>query len=457
MFAKLSIFLLAGSAVAAQMVLIPGRSFAFRAASGQSGIQTPPNGPIIWYEFSAPEYLLLETNLVSAVTNRITLADAATQTGATRPEYFGSYEVTNGPIGRVRWSTSDVLEIPTNYAFSKRAASIFVVTRGKQKDRGTLWHTAISSTTWALYGWDNGQLSVWNGSQIATGLGVGHGASVQWMIGGASNAWFGSDFLAKTNGSALTAGTGNGGRIGLWTGTSFPFTDDIQSVVIYDRELSLSEKDDVLNWAHECYTTPASGGNVVLIFDGDSRTEGVISSNPQVVPDWNDYAYPFQLQLLCPTNTPRVVNLGVGGALLSSHTNAANVTRHLGWSPGTGPRIVFGLWGHNDIKSGAGTNDMRIRLDQWIASIRAYSTNAVVGHGTLPYPANFSAPELSVANWFNGYITNGASLDFTIDVASFASTTNASDYYDYVHPTVTGYGKIAAGVRDALIALGYAL
>lgn len=424
-------------------------------------ITDPPNSPAYWFEFSENTYLNLSTLDITSVTNRMSASVLASGSGSTRPTWSSSLTSQGGPKGLARWSSGDYLDIDSSATFNSQNCSVFVITRGFPLDRGTFFHAPVSGTSWALYTWDAGELRVWDGGALSGNIGGGHGASVQWMIGGNANAWYGSDSLTVTNGSAFGSSSSSGGRIGIWSGGSFPYSDDIQSVVIYTNTLTLSQKNELLDWANTTYGTPSSICDTVLIFDGDSRTAGVINANPQVSPDWNDFSYPSQLQLLCSTNTPRIVNLGKGGALLRDYTNATDVIRHIQWNSRLGRRVVFGLWGHNDLNTSRTATQLKTDLDLWISKIRSIDSSVLIGHGTLFESTAFDPTEDSYRIDFNTYITNtvsGPDLDFFVDTENISGLTDPLDtekFYDGVHPTASGYTDLAIGVRNSLLTNGY--
>lgn len=414
--------------------------------------QAPPITPDLWYDFTNADKATLDTgNEVSAWAPEIG-SYTATMTGTPRPVFFADDTGTGGPKGRIRFTSGDYLEIPSGFTFDRRAHTMFVVTRrgANETQRGTFVLATGAAANMGLYAWDNAQLQIWTGSAgVATGMGVGMGASCQYLIAEAADVKAGSDNQSYSRGSALSTGTFGGARLGLWTGTSFPYTGDMQAALFFQRALTLSEIAQLQDWANTRFRAPASTNDAVVIFDGDSITEGIQLQNPQLTPHATDFSFPAQWQLLQGTNAPRICNLGKGGAALVNELAMPDVLRELGWAASYTKRIVFGLWGHNDIQGSRTAAQLKADLDTWIANIRAADAGAIVGLGTILESPTFTSGEEAIRVEVNNYIKGGViDLDFYDDLAALPGLDGSNGKVDDVHPSSSGYAIMAAGLTN---------
>jgi len=392
-----------------------------------------------------------------------------TGTTTTRPERVADLSASGGPKGQVRF-TSDALTIPSGISFDSRGNTVFVVSRlgadaitpTGSTTRGTFFHAPDSGTDFALYLWDSGQIRMFDVAARSTTLYAQSGVQTYWLSGGASSGLAGVGNAVWSLGSAFTSKTPSGGRIGSWSAGSFPLAGNIQCLAVYDGQLSESDRNAVLDVLAEHYGAPKSTNTKLFIFDGDSITEGIQADNPQLDPHADDFSYPSQLQILRASDAPAVANHGKGSQLIQNHTAATAPVRTLGaYSSHYATRVVFGLWGHNDIQGGRTSAQIKADLDTWIASIRAADSGAIIGHGTILESTGFDSGEETIRGEVNDYIdgtTGSIDLDFYIDTAAISDLTDASDtefFVDGVHPTTAGYAALAAGVNSGLVSAGY--
>jgi len=425
-----------------------------RTTTGSSLVEeiAPPVTPDLWYDFTnADRATLSDGNMVDAWAPEIG-SFTATQTGAARPEFFPSATATGGPKGRIRFTSGDFLQIPSGFTFDRRAHTMFFVTRrgANETGRGTFLMSTGAAANIGLYAWDNAQLFFWLGSTgQATGLGVGMGASCQYLIAEAADVKAGSDNKVFSRGTPLSTGTFGGARIGLWTGTSFPYTGDMQAVLLFQRALSAAEIAQLQNWANTRFRAPAADNDTVVIFDGDSIDEGIQLQNPQLTPHATDFSWPAQWQLLQGANAPRIVNLGKGGAALSNETAALDVIRELGYNSTYAKRIVMGGYGHNDIQGFRTAAQLKANIDTWIANLRAADPGVVVGYRTILESPTFTAGEEAIRVEVNNYIKGGVvDLDFFDDLAALPGLAGSAGKVDDVHPSSAGSGIMAAGATN---------
>jgi len=425
-----------------------------RTSTGSSRVeeQAPPVTPDLWYDFTNPDNATLSgANEVDAWAPEIG-SFTATQTGTARPVFFPDDTATGGPKGRIRFTSGDFLQIPAGFTFDRRAHTAFFVTRrgANETGRGTFLMSTGAAANFGVYAWDNAQLFFWLGTTgQATGLGVGMGASCQWIAAGAADVRAGSDNLSYARGTPLTAGTFGGGRIGLWTGTNFPYTGDMQAALFFQRELSPAEIAQLQDWANTRFRAPASDNTTVVIVDGDSIDEGIQLQNPQLTPHATDFSWPAQWQLLQGANAPRIVNLGKGGAALANETAALDVIRELGYNSGYAKRIVIGGYSHNDIQGGRTAAQFSSDLDTWIANLRAADPGVIIGYRTCLESPTFTVGEEAVRVAVNNYIKGAVvDLDFFEDLAALPGLAGGAGKVDDVHPSSAGYAIMAGGMPN---------
>lgn len=412
-------------------------------------VSLPPGSPVLFADLTDDTAMTLSGDLVASITPQIGGFDL-TATSGTQPAYVGSIL----PDGGVRF-TADHISIPTDYAFDRRAMSVFVITRKGAVGRTgfqALFHSPEATTATALYIENGGiRLAAWDGSGRIADIAASEGVSVQYLVGGAANAWVGSDFLRWAKGSALAAGSSNGGRLGKWSGTSFPYQNDMLAFVAYDRELSTVEMDAVVAWAQSRYNTPSA--DELFVFSGDSITNGTQLDNPQINPHANDFSYPSRFQLL-RSAPPRIAIQAVPGGLLQANAapSAALINTALLRNSGVTTRVVFGLWGHNDIVSGRTGAELSADFDAWIAAIRLEHPSVLIGHGTILPSTAFTAPMDVEREVFNNYVRDtvtGPDLDFVVDTAVISGITKV----DGVHPDSAGYIVLAQGIVDGMVGI----
>ena len=425
----------------------------------------PPQSPTLFFDFNDPSTMARTGSLVDSITDKIG-GVVATGSGAGRPEFFASDVVNGGPIARTRFAGAQFLTLPGTVSINTRALSVFAVTRTAVKpqvgsgDRAALLISGDTTVRSSLYIWDNALIQIWNGASagIVTGITAAHGTSVQWMTSGAADVQAGSGPAVFSQGTPLTNNTTTGGRIGMWSGTSFPLTGDLLGMLIYNRQLNATERGEVLTWARTRYNSPPTTVATMVAFSGDSITEGVQLQNPQILPHSRDFSYPAQIERLAGGSF-RYVNCGIGGAALSNNLTTAQLdlinNRLNGW-PGVTRKVIMGLWGTNDISGGRTAVQLRGDIDTWISSLRTSQSGVRIGHGTILPRSGFSGAQNTIRDDVNDYIMArgayvgaGANLDFRIDTAAFSGLTNPLDtnkYADGTHPTSSGYNDLATGI-----------
>jgi lysophospholipase L1-like esterase len=429
---------------------------------GSAGIEPPPGSAALWWDFIDQSRMSLTGDLIDSATDKIG-GVVATAAGASRPQFLPTTKPGNGPGARTRFAGGQVLTIPSTVSFNRQSLSVFAVTRRSVKPDGgsggrmALFAADATTLRQALYTWDADELRTWNSTSTAiqTAIRVPHGTTVDWLTSGGSSYQAGSGGSVFTSGTALAADTRLGGRIGMWTGTSFPLTGDYLALVIYNRQLSQAEREAVIDWAQTAYGASIRAAATIIGFSGDSITEGIQQSNPQLNPHARDFSFPAQIEQISGASFA-YWNLGLGGQALANNLDVTQIAARLNGRPSATRKIVFGLWGTNDVGGGLTGAQISAHLDTWISNLRAAIPSVIVGHGTLIPRSGLSGPQATARSDFNDYVMarnafsgGGPNLDFRIDTAAISGLSNPADltkFVDGLHPTSSGYADLAAGI-----------
>ena len=384
-----------------------------------------------------------------------------TGTTTTRPVY----EAVNGK-GQVRFNGAKNLAIPVSLTVDRRNVSIFaVVRRGAGVATMALVHFPTVATNLALYQITS-TIRVFHSASINSSIEYGGHLSAggvekasgtdetEWMIGAAANAYIGMGQQTYTHGSALAAGTYSGGLIGEWNGAAFRFSGAMRAVLIYNRALSLAEKDDVLDYLESEFGAVGKATETFICADGDSLTQGVEAS------DEFNYHYPFQMSRIAASPF-KLWNNGQGGAQLTTAANlaATTVLARLAGSSAYTNRVVIALWGTNDIANGRTDAQVIADINTYIANIRAGDAGAKILFITILPRVPFNGTQDGYIAGVNAHIISGAAHDGYIDAASDARLDDAADttYYDPdgIHLNDAGYAVLAELVHAKVVAEGW--
>ena len=373
------------------------------------------------------------------------------ETGSTRPTYSNVHN------GHVKFDgATQKLTIPTSLTVNRQAVSIFAVMRrgGHSTATMSLVHFPTAATNLALYHISN-TLRVFHTASVssaiehggastgsASGLKGSGAIEAPWMIGGASNAYIGLGKELYTRGSALGAGSYSGGYIGAWNGLTFPFKGSVKAVLVYNRELTLAEKDEVLTFIEGEFRAVPRSMDTFVIPDGDSLTQGVQSS------DEFNFAYPFQCSRLGPKPF-KLWNNGLGGAQLTTAGNlaaTAPIARLVGAASFTN-RVLVGLWGTNDISAGRTDSQVIADINTYISNIRTGDAGAKILFGTILPRGPFNSTQNGYIAAVNTHIRSGATHDGYIEFHDDARLDDPADtaYFDAdgIHLNDAGYAAMA--------------
>lgn len=422
----------------------------------------PPHAPSYFWDFSDASSIALSGEEVQSATDQI---GGVVATAGGGPLLFKpDATAEGGPKARLFFRGLSQLTLPNTVALNSRSVSVFVVTRMNhnqwRKNRSTLLSLGSAARDFILMKNQSQALSVFTAASNFADISNSNGASVSWAIGSEEDALIGSEGDVYSKGSPFPNRNAVGGWIGRFTSTDSNrgFSGDMQGVLIYDRALSESEREEVLTWLSTYYPTPGLNDREYIL-DGDSITEGVGAGvDNDDASARVDFSYPAQLQLIPSGPTPRVHNTGVGGALINDQTGAAKVLERLAASRSTNDRIVFGLYGNNDIAGAHSAADIAADYEVWMANIRAAHPDVRIGIGTVLKTTRWDPLNIRETNRlaFNEMVrknTGSMTHDFFIDTEATPELQAPSDttyLTDGIHLTTAGYAALAATVRAGL-------
>lgn len=436
-----------------------------RDAAGNYATSTAANVTVVLYPpYTSNLALFLDagqssmttsSGLVSSITDLSSHAVVATSTGALRPTL-----VTYGGHSGLRFAGGQELMTDTNWTMNRQNSSLFVVSRTQLGGTGGLSTYALtympqSGGTNRLAAYFNGNtFSGYDSAPKSSGFIHGHGIETDYLVlsGAAAKLGVGAQ---ETSLAAFPAGTVSGGKIGRWDGTTFPLdTTDILAVIAYDRALSVAETSAVRDWIASQYGAVGRTQNTAIIFEGDSLTYGIDSSDNLTM------SYPAQLSRLSST-PPKIWNGGSGGDT-ALNNNAASATKTiLTGIAGYTNRIVVYWMGTNDIANGRTAGQLEGDIASYIAAVRAADPSAVIFGNTIIARDPFNASQDTEIADVNTWIKNSAGFDHVVDLAADSRLSNALDttyfYSDGIHLNDTGYGVVANLVRTAINAAGFSI
>lgn len=351
----------------------------------------------------------------------------------------------------------DYLQLPAGFTWNKQNHSLFIVMRRASLGTGTngLWQMETTGQVDAIL--LGGQLfRTWNAASgpndTATPINFADNIATAFMIGNASNTTIGLNNQSGTV-AANSSGTANGsGYLGAWSAAGFPLdTSDVLAVVAYSRALDATERAAVLDWATTRYNATSRTYGKYLLFDGDSLTAGVQSTN---VRNWS---YPAQLSRLVTSGQPKYGNIGVGGQQIQNVTAATAAKLQLSYNTTLTGTLVFWM-GSNDINNARTGAQVWGDIQTYLSTVRAsYPSVKIVGCTILTRSDNTGSEETNRTTLNTSILTTSSGsggFDYTVDLAADSRLSNASDttYFDPdgVHLNDTGYGVVTALVKAVL-------
>ncbi|MEM7523155.1 MAG: SGNH/GDSL hydrolase family protein [Pseudomonadota bacterium] len=424
----------------------------------------PPHAVDYFWDFSNQAAMTLSGDQVDGVADEISGVVAAG--GSVKPVFLSDASAIGGPKGRLRFSGGAHLTLPVGVALDTQAISVFCVTRltRDQWERQQSAYVSLNTASRDFVLIKNGSQAVnlFTKGNNAADISDTAGASVFWAVGDSSNGWVGADRDEWAKGSPFNPSSMTGGWIGKLNGTAstWDFDGDMQAVLIYDRALSPAERADVLDWLSSAYGTAAGDATTPMreyVFDGDSITEGVGAGDGSVAARV-DFSYPAQTQAIVAGPPPRTHNAGNGGDSIRLEASAVKVLDRLATSRSTNDRIVFGLYGTNDLSNGRTALQVAADYEIWMANIRAAYPDVRIGLGTVlntnrwAIPSSNETERLAFNDQVRG-LAGSMSHDFFIDTQATPALADPADlsvFADGLHLTTAGYGALAAVVRAGL-------
>lgn len=454
--------LVADAAIVVRYANALGAAESAFAVTVAEALAAPPHAPAYFWDFSDPGTMTLSGEDVVDVTDKI--GGAVATAGPNRPRFKPDATADGGPKGRLKFVANTYLELPAATAFNTRSISVFCVTRKNynqwKRERSSFVSLGTATRDFILMKNQSQKLCVFTTSSNFADVTNNACASTSWAIGGPDNAWIGADANTFERGSAFQNRNPAGGWIGKFTSTNnnWDFTGDMQAVLLYDRPLTLAEKDEVLAWLSAAYETPGETDREYIL-DGDSITEGVgTGAGNDDVGSRVDLSYPAQMQLIDGPVTPSVHHSGVGGQLIKNEVSAAKVLSKLDGSQPGNNRIVFALYGNNDLAGGQTAAQIAADYETWMANIRAAHPDVRIGIGTVLNTTRWDnqnsreTHRLAFNDMVRG-LSGSLSHDFFIDTQATPELQNATDLTymtDGIHLTNAGYAALAATVRQGL-------
>jgi lysophospholipase L1-like esterase len=224
------------------------------------------------------------------------------------------------------------------------------------------------------------------------------------------------------------------------------------AALYFDRQLTPTEIDQVLEWASVEYGVPVAtfANRPVVVCDGDSLTDGYVGANYE-----ESTSYPAQLSTSYNLNGSRILNNGIDGDRISTDTTAARTVAALAAYPSASKKVVLFFKGGNDLYiDGDSDSVVSTNMAAWIAAVRAAEPSTIIVGATIPARSNSDPTGLSA---LNDYIRNTADFDYVVDLRAIPEMDDPADtldttYYifDRIHFTDQGYRLITKAFADVL-------
>jgi len=397
-------------------------------------VEPPKTGMLGWYRADSPPGA--DGTALATWTDLSGKGNSLTQTTpAARP--LLAHDVAG--MRAVSFRGSQWMNLPAGLAINKRSLSVFVFgARSRNARIGVLGFGSLELNMQICT--DGNALTVY----YAQGT---WDSTVRAM----SRGWMG--FTSDSSGIALHSGgvvqtaspLGNinltGGVIGSANGY-WPINAAINEVVLYDHGLTADEAAKLRSYFRARYAVPATYASR-LVFDGDSLTEGYMSTD--------GFSYPNQAALLLPGY--EMYNCGVSSKTLAQMVSTApTVVDPL--RDATKTRNVCVIWG--------GTNDLYVSgatVDATYSSLLTYcaARRAAGWRVVVATMLQRSAPQTVEDKRldYNNRIRAGwqsfadALADFAAD-ARLSNCANGAYFSDGTHLTNLGYGVAAAIAAPAI-------
>ncbi|MEJ0021442.1 MAG: 6-bladed beta-propeller [Candidatus Doudnabacteria bacterium] len=236
--------------------------------------------------------------------------------------------------------------------------------------------------------------------------------------------------------------------IGSISGGGYNLHGDIAEIIIYNSALSRVQIGQIESYLMAKYGIASIPSNPLLIFDGDSITQGYLASTGQ--------DYPSQVQAILGPG-PTYQNMGGSSRTLLDMINDAPAQIDPEFLGADTTNIVTLMGGTNDLHFGADAITTYNRIVSYAQARRAVGFKVIVNTilpRTEPTLPTFEADRQTVnsllrANWpsFADGLSDIASSSVMGQPGEDSDTTY---YHDGIHPTDAGYGILAGYVAAAI-------
>lgn len=223
---------------------------------------------------------------------------------------------------------------------------------------------------------------------------------------------------------------------------------DIFDIVVWDRTLTPTEMFQVTKYFHDKYsqTYPWAAGNNIYIFDGDSITIGVGSTNTAGT-------YPYKSAQSLGLAYGQWTNLGVGGIATPASTAKISEWSGIGAALSKNMRVAFFEY-YN--QRGSAASVIEANNNAYAAAVRALP-NTKLALGTSTSSSSDSGPDATrvainsyydanYASYCDAYVPlhNSAEIGTTTAYATNGGGNGLNLFYDVVHLKDAGNGYLSA-------------
>ncbi|MDZ7588224.1 MAG: SGNH/GDSL hydrolase family protein [Parasphingorhabdus sp.] len=278
----------------------------------------------------------------------------------------------------------------------------------------------------------------------------------------ARKSWLGSQAVTSSVGGS---GTFTGIRLGEWFTAINRMLGDIHEIIIYPSVLSDAEVLQVQDYLETKWKATNRATDKLFIFEGDSTTAGVDSSDADgdvapYFPARFDWSYPAQMMRGLTAPRPKWYNFGAGGDTMLNMQTATNLidTMTLEESAAYPNKYVVIMGGTNDIAQGKTNVEIQGYHTAFINNIRAAHPTAIIIGCTILPRNSFTAPQKQQITDINTWLKTSAGYDQIVDwdlVPEAADASNTTYYPDFIHPSRALKAIMADYMKSRLQSWGY--
>ncbi len=352
------------------------------------------------------------------------------------------------PVVRFTQTGVNYLTIPSGLTLNSRSQSIWIVKIG---GGGSISLFSANGQTAGLIRYQGTPTTLTAGSRVSTFAPVLQPEIVGVTLNNASSTIYTTSSSSPQ--SALNAGTGGGGFIGVFTGgSSSSFSGDMYEILVYSGVQSAQDVADTRAYLTETYTLPTSLNRQIL-FEGDSITAGSGLTGA-------DLNYPRQLYGLAgETNGWQFINNSISGSTITSMSTRTAGEDSTYYNPAFSKNVLMVLIGRNDVTTADNSATVYSNLVTYVQGRVAAGWEVWVG---TPIATGSSLqPTIDALNAkIRGTTGNGIVADAGASkIIDFAANTNfdqtsdsgSANYQgDATHPSHAGASIMASIVAPYL-------